>query len=267
MDMDILAGGYWSENDGSENFTERIINDGLKSGFNYFSNGINYADLDEDGDMDILSNGLYTNAWQENSHFMNVTAAAPINSEVSASLNSNIIITFDQTIDFSTVNSNHIRIVSQSLGLISGSFSGNGTSTITFDPANDFPAGDNIAVSINERVLSTSGHSLAVTYGFSFQTKTFTDAFPDFIASTVYSHSNNVSGLDIADIDSDGDLDLVSCSFLELLWHNNDSNGNFTTIPISTTGVPIGVFAFDQNGDGHTDIWIDNSGSASSMLY
>jgi hypothetical protein len=267
QDMDILAGGYWFENDGSENFTERIINGGLKSGNNYFANGINYADLDEDGDMDILSVGLYTIAWQENSRFMDVTATAPINSEVSASLNSNIIITFDQQIDFSTVNSNHISVFSQSLGLIPGSFSGNGTNTITFDPANDFSAGDNIEVSINERVLSTTGHSLAVTYGFSFHTKTFSVASPDFLTNPVFTHSNNVSGMDFADIDSDGDLDLVSCSFSELLWHRNEGSGNFTTIPITTTGVPVGVFAFDQNGDGHTDIWIDNAGSASSMLY
>lgn len=267
QDMDILAGGYWFENDGSENFTERIINKGLKSGLNYFANGINHADLDEDGDMDILSVGLYTIAWQENSQFMDITTTAPINSEVSASLNSNIIITFDQQIDFSTVNSNHIRVVSQSLGLIPGSFSGSGTNTITFNPTSDFSAGDIIEVSINEKVLSTSRHSLVVTYGFLFQTKAFADVFPDFIANTIFSHLSNVSGIDIADIDGDGDLDLVSSSFSELFWHNNDGNGNFTTIPISTTGVPIGVFAFDQNGDGHTDIWIDNSSFTSSMIY
>lgn len=267
QDMDILAGGYWFENDGSENFAEFTISDGLTTGTNYFANGINHADVDEDGDMDILTLGLYTLSWQENSHIMDITATTPLHANVSTPADGSISITFDQPIEMATVNNNNIKIFSQFRGVVSGTFSAAGTNTITFDPVSDFSPGDFIEVSVTERVLSLSGHGLAFPYGFSFQIKTSAVSQPVFTPYPVITHTDNATGLDVADMDGDGDLDLLSCSFTELYWHQNDGSGNFTVIPITTTGTPVAVFAFDQNEDGHMDIWIDNSGFAGSMLY
>ncbi|NOG96878.1 MAG: T9SS type A sorting domain-containing protein [Ignavibacteriae bacterium] len=267
MDMDILAGGYWFENNGSQIFNEKIFSEGLGTGNNYFSNGINYADIDDDGDMDILTQGLHTTSWQENSRFMNITTTTPPNAENSFILDGNINITFDQPINISTVNGSTIRVYSQTSGLISGNFSGGGTNTITFDPANNFLPGDIIEVSINERVLSISGHSLSFAYGFSFQIKTFSSSQPNFLTHPIYIHSNNSSGLDVADMDADGDPDLVSSSWSDLLWHENDGSGNFTSHPITITDTPVGVFAIDHNEDGHMDIRVDNDGFASNTLY
>ncbi len=267
LDMDILAGGYWFENDGSENFTEQTISEGLRNGNNYFANGINYGDMDGDGDMDIVSYGQTATSWHENGNFMDLTSTLPLNATGSVATNANISITFDQLIDNATVNSKNIRVISQYKGQISGIFSGGGTNTIIFDPATDFLPGDKIEVSINEKTKSASGNSLAATYGFSFQIQTSSVDQPDFLPHAITTHSNNATGMDVADIDSDGDLDLVSCSWSELFWHENDGSGNFTTIPITISGAPVSVIAFDQNEDGYMDIWVDNDGSAASMVY
>jgi hypothetical protein len=267
LDMDILAGGYWFENDGSEVFTEKTISDGLKLGDNYFANGISFADMDADGDMDIVTLGLYSTSWHENNQFMEITSTLPGNSAVSFAADANISVTFDQYIDGATINTNDFRVFSQSRGQIDGTFSGGGTNTITFDPVSDFLPGEKIEVSINEKVHSTSGHSLFFNYGFTFQTQSSIVDQPAFSPLTIITHTNNVTGMDVADIDSDGDLDMVSCSWSELFWHENDGSGNFTSIPITSNATPVGIFAFDQNGDGFTDIWVDNSGFNSSMLY
>ncbi len=267
LDMDILAGGYWFENDGSQNFTEHTINDGFKSGVNYFSNGISYADMDEDGDMDIVAQSLQTIAWHENNQFMGVTSTSPANAKNAVLIADDITITFDQPIDAATITGDNIRVFSQLHGLLSGSLSGGGTNTITFDPDNNFTRGDVIEVSINERLQSTFGHNLQITYGFIFEIETFADSQISFTTHSIFTHTNNVSGLDVADIDGDSDLDIISTSFSELYWHKNEGNGNFTTIPITTTAVPVGVFAIDQNEDGNMDIWVDGDGFNAGMLY
>jgi len=266
-DMDILAGGYWFENDGSENFTEQIISEGLKLESYYYSRAICYADLDSDSDMDAVTLGAYSISWHENTDFLEITSSTPYNASVGVAKNANISITFDQAIDVNTINDSNIRIFSQLKGLITGTFSGGGTNTITFDPNIEFFHGDKIEVSINEKVKSVTGHKLAVTYSISFHTETSPVTQVTFSAHPVITHTDNATGMDVTDIDGDGDLDLVSCSFAsELLWHENDGDGNFTTIQIDSTGTPTNVVAFDQNEDGFTDIWVDNSG-AGSILY
>jgi hypothetical protein len=265
QDQDILAGGYWFENDGNENFTEHIIGEGLGAGNNYYSQGINYADIDGDGDMDILVAGLSVLSWYENTAIMEVVTHTPVNSALNVPAGSDISISFDQPVDIATTNSDNIKVFSKKLGLIEGTVSGGGTNTVTFSPAENLIAGDLIEVSITDKLKSTSGHSLPGGYGFSFHVQTPSVPQPEFIAHTIKIHSDNMSGLDMADIDGDGDPDLVSSSWSELYWHENDGAGNFTSDSISISGTPVSASAFDQNGDGYMDIWVDNSSGVSKV--
>jgi hypothetical protein len=78
-----------------------------------------------------------------------------------------------------------------------------------------------------------------------------------------------------ADVDGDGDMDLLSASSYDdtIAWYENDGNQNFTQHSISTTAVGAqSVFAADVDGDGDMDLlsasagddkiaWYNNDGS------
>ncbi len=78
-----------------------------------------------------------------------------------------------------------------------------------------------------------------------------------------------------ADVDGDGDMDVLSASVLDdtIAWYENDGSENFTRYTISTTAVgAVSVFAADVDGDGDLDVlcaslnddkiaWYENDGS------
>ena len=61
-----------------------------------------------------------------------------------------------------------------------------------------------------------------------------------------------------ADLDGDGDLDLLSASLTDdkIAWYENDGNQNFTEHTITTTADgAVGVYAADFDGDGDMDVF------------
>lgn len=257
LDMDLMAGGYWFQNDGAQNFTQVGI-PGLATGPSlYYAISGNYADMEGDGDMDLITLGLNHFSWQENGKFMNVTGTSPAHAKFDVSANANIVLTFDQAVSPASVNTTAIRLVSKLRGPVPGTFTGGGTNTITFDPAQDFLPGDQIEVSINNKLVSTTGHNLQTNYGFDFRVKvTVSTPSPKFTTSSIKIHTSTVTGMDVADMDNDGDPDMLSCSSTELYWHKNNGSGSFTTIAIATSTSPRQVFATDVNQDGHMDLFV-----------
>ncbi len=254
LDMDLVSAAYWFENDGNENFTQHPINEGMKTGLITAS----YGDLDNDGDMDLITTGIGYN-WHENVRFMKVTAISPANAGFSVAANTNIQITFDQVINPATLSTKSIVVTSKWRGVIPGTYSGGGTNTVTFNPTTDLLPGEDIEVAVTHRVRSLSGHALEINYGIDFKVKVSVAGTPTFSASQVIAHTSTPTGMDIADMDGDGDIDAVSCSSTELLLHLNDGTGNFTTTAIPITIVPKTVFATDFNKDGKMDIMVNAS--------
>ncbi len=268
-DLDLVSAVYWYENNGSESFTERLISDGLviiPGAINPFATSIGFGDMDGDGDMDLLSTESNEIAWLENHINMNVTATSPANASHTVALDANITVTFDQPIDASTAPL-HFRVFSPLQGELSGTFSGDGTNTLIFNPDNDFLPGDRIEVSVTKNLESTGSHILPKHYGFRFSTVTTPVLAPTFSDIPVHTHSSALLGIDIADMDQDGDLDLLSNSLTELFWHENDGAGNFTTNPVSiSTTVASNVTAADINNDGHMDIVLAD-GNTANLYY
>ncbi|HMJ70309.1 MAG TPA: FG-GAP-like repeat-containing protein [Cyclobacteriaceae bacterium] len=255
-DKDMLASARWFENDGSQNFTTHLVSPGMVE-----SVAIHYGDMDNDGDLDILTLSTLQKriVWHENGTFMSVTGATPANGQRSADANTNITVTFDQPIDATSLNNTTLKVTTRSRGIIAGNYSVSGN-TITFDPTVDFRPGEEVAVAVTDRIRSNTGHRPGRTHGFDFRIKVTVAGAPTFTLNPVMTHAATPVGLDVADIDRDGDLDLVTCTASQLLWHRNDGAGNFTSITIPSTGIISGTRITDFNSDGFLDILVGVSG-------
>lgn len=86
-----------------------------------------------------------------------ITSTTPKANFSNISVNSNIVIVFDDNINGSTVNASNIVVSGNRTGLIEGSFSGGGTTTIVFNPTIDFKFGEIITVSVTIRVEGSGG--------------------------------------------------------------------------------------------------------------
>ena len=71
-----------------------------------------------------------------------------------------------------------------------------------------------------------------------------------------------------ADVDSDGDMDVLSASYWDgtIAWHENDGNEQFTAHTITSSLRALSVAARDMDGDGDTDVlsdsgWNENDGN------
>ena len=267
LDRDVLAGGQWLENNGSEVFTPHKLGSDLQQ-----SEGIDYADMDSDGDLDLVTGGgSLTNQmlWLENTKLMTVTSVSPLNGSHSATANTDITITFSQPIDATTVTSNSVVVKSRFRGVLPGVLSVSGN-TITFNATNDFLPGEDISVAITHDVRTPSRHSIERNYGFDFLVKTsVVTSAPTFgnLPPPIFTYSTTPIGLDIADMDNDGDLDIVSSSATELRWHRNDGTGSFTAVVLPLTGTN-GAFALtDFNRDGRMDIATRKTTDFNGVIY
>ncbi|MDA8938108.1 FG-GAP-like repeat-containing protein, partial [Flavobacteriaceae bacterium] len=256
-------------------------------------------------DFNLVGNNLYFNESPENVAFaikviatdaqsnsfekilqINVIEApftldtkSPIAFSNNVALDSNITLAFASSTKSSTITSSNIVVNGSSSGLISGSFSGGGTSTIVFDPTNDFMHGEVITVTLTSSVQDSSNNSLNNPQSFSFRTKSNLSTFiPSFNASEITNTADNVQSVFVADLDGDGDNDLISASYDDntIAWHENDGSSDpvFTSSDISTNAVGAwSVFAADMDNDGDMDIisasygddtisWYENDGAS-----
>ena len=102
-----------------------------------------------------------------------------------------------------------------------------------------------------------------------------TAVIPAFNSSPINTTADGAEGVFAADVDRDGDTDVLSASALDnkIAWYENDGGQNFTVHTISTAADGArSVFAMDVDGDGDNDVlsasatddkiaWYENDGS------
>ena len=263
-DMDILSASYlddtiaWYENDGNANptFTAADIATSADAATSVFA-----ADMDGDGDMDILSASAVDNtiAWYETALAFTLTSSTPATASNTVSLDSNITLTFDSPVKTSTLNASNIVITGKNTGIISGTFSGGGTTSVVFNPTTDFKPGEVITVTLTSALENTSGGPLSPPQTFSFTTRNAATPSPVFTAADIDTSADSARSVFAADMDGDGDLDIISASLLDdtIAWYENDGNADptFTATDIATSADgAYSVFAADMDGDGDMDI-------------
>jgi hypothetical protein len=97
----------------------------------------------------------------------------------------------------------------------------------------------------------------------------------NFTSHTISTAADGAISVFAADMDGDGDIDVLSASYVDdkIAWYENDGSQNFTPHTISTAAnFALSVFASDVDGDGDMDVlsasyvddkiaWYENDGS------
>ena len=191
----------------------------------------------------------------------------PLQNEISAPLDTNIILAFDAIVSDITVDTNDIKIFGNMTGLIEGLFSYSGN-MIEFDPATAFFPGERVMVTVN-------GDSLSSPFVWEFTVENKLCPNIHFGAQQLIDGTiNSAYGILPTDLDNDGDLDIVASSWDpdQIVWYENrnDSTGKFeTAVIINSTVHSTQMLVADMDNDGDKDIvyisstelgWIRNDG-------
>ena len=220
---------------------------------------------------------FFSNAVIGQSFTLSSKSPTPVSNSVA--LNSDITLNFSASTESSTIIADNIIITGKNTGIIAGSFSGGGTATVVFNPTTDFKAGEVITVTLTTSVQNASNAALSNPQTYIFTTKSSLTSFePSFTTSDIYSSADNIRSVFSADLDGDGDMDIISGSENDdkIAWHENDGNANpsfaSTTIATSADGV-YSIYVTDIDSDGDMDIvsasikdntiaWYENDGNA-----
>ncbi|MDE5083420.1 MAG: FG-GAP-like repeat-containing protein, partial [Trichodesmium sp. St18_bin1] len=293
-DGDILSTSYKDNkialylNDGRNNFTEKPISTNAKGAKSVFA-----ADLDNDGDVDVLSASQRDN---KIALYETVSVTVPTVSINAAGTPTEAgatpgTFTIDRGADtagditvFFTISGNaqqNIDYDIQGVRTLENTFP-----TVTFDgekgsvvipngqtsvdikitPRDDVvaDAGETVTLTLTEEPTGApEQYDVSSTPGDKTATLTITDntnpsskvvGANEIIISNTADGANTVFA---ADVNGDGNVDVLSASFLNntIALYLNDGNNNFTEEIISTNANgPRSLFAADVDGDGNVDV-------------
>ena len=82
----------------------------------------------------------------------------------------------------------------------------------------------------------------------------------DFIARTITTSPDRARSVFAIDVDGDGDMDVLSADYNEIVWYENDGSQSFTNHTIITyLNSNWRVYAIDMDGDGDIDVLTSSS--------
>ena len=228
-DVDIISASAeddkvaWYENSGSESFTAYTISTSV--------DGVTYlaaSDIDQDGDIDIVSASKYDDkiSWFENNGSQSFTA-------------NTVATSADEPMSVAVADMDG----DGDIDIVSASKSDNTVAWYENDGAAD----------------------------------------PSFSATDIITNVSRPKHADLADVDSDGDMDIIVASQNDdqIRWieNNNGNASSWTARDISTQAdAPQAVFAADIDGDGDIDIvsasknddriaWHENDGASDPSFF
>lgn len=255
-DLDLIfairnqANEIWI-NDGSANFTLSSQTQAV-----HYSRTTALGDLDGDGDLDFFEadwlSSLPNKVWlnqiviESISPAANATAA-PQNSDVVADFYSNL----------TSVDSSIFVVYGNLLGYRRSTITVN-NDVMTLSPDIPFAPGEIVSVLLDSSIGTTVG-PLDYDRQWSFRAEAGS-------ASAEFSVVNFASasfGVDVGDLDGDGDIDaiIVGSSLVNILINNGSGTLTSTTQNIPISGDCRDVCLADFNGDGNLDAFVARTGA------
>ena len=283
-DIDIVFGTYneniagttnviWYENDGSQNFIEHNIS---IAGHDVWQ--LKTIDFDKDGDIDVLTTSMKTEEgviWYENDGSENFIEHN-LSSSYSVGLDLEDVDN-DGDIDFVTTSSGFNDISLNTFRWYENDGSQN------FIEHNISNRSISATLSIKSIDLDKDGDIDIIPSAFIYNESTYfiwyeNDGSQNFIEHniSIYTDSffQNFSA-DIADIDNDGDNDIITSYHNRedengtIIWYENDGSENFiehtitSTKNLFSTGLEVQIIDIDNDGDNDIisgNSWYENDG-------
>jgi hypothetical protein len=192
-------------------------------------------------------------------------AHTPSSNAMTTLVDSKVQLTFSLPMSTQAASTDGIRVVSNWRGRLTGVYTGAGSSTISFTPAQYFLPGESIQVTVTALATSQAGVAVAntVTYKFSIGAKAGKGLFPNTPDLPI---AYKVRDLAVVDLNKDGHSDLLTaCSSSTNIGSVNvrlgDGKGGFNrSTNIAIEGTPTKLAVGDINNDGNIDFVAINTG-------
>lgn len=234
---------------------------------------IAYEDTDCDAGSTTITVSRSTDNGNNGACFeaaVEVLSVSPSENALNIAVDSDITITFDQTMSSGKANQDNLPIYGSISGLIAGVYtletSSVSNDTIRFNPTSDFIPGEVITISITSGVESNSGvPSMIYDSRFYAAVSVGSGVFvnrQDYVKAGTFSQL-----MSQGDLTNDGYIDLVIGSTGGLQVFINDGDGTFTAgVNLGGTQNDRQMDVADVNKDGNMDILAPNSSNVSVHL-
>ena len=208
------------------------------------------------------------------------SSSSPANATHAATLSGNLTATFSQAMSTNSVTSSTFVVHGGFIGKHStggtasthkdGTYTGGGTTTLTFNPGANFKAGELVQVSLTTGLQNTSIQALTAARVYQFRAAAGTG--PAVFSNTSYNvdtQTNSTRLVVLGDLDGDGDLDLVTGNDAQVnrvfLGNGNGTFASGNDVDTPTNATYNGSLG-DLDGDGDLDLVTANN-SAVNRVY
>jgi YVTN family beta-propeller protein len=181
-------------------------------------------------------------------------SVSPTRNNTSVPSDTNISATFDQ--DVNNASSNTFVVHGDMTGTLSGTYSGNATPILEFNPLFNFKPGEKIQATLTTGIQSVLGSPIVQPHTWEFRVGSPLGP-ANFNKVTNYSTGLGPYAVAASDLDSDGDIDIAAAnsedSNVSILL--NDGTGIFGAPTNYSVGIfPESLVTADLDGDGDMDL-------------